>query len=302
MITSHGLNPNGVPGGFPDAPPGVGGVVGDDPLFPAGRANNPVRAVADGVPINLPGTPLPVDSPIPGVDGSGMGQSELLCSMVHHMGRLPNPDVTAKPGTSEGIRRIDEIHVFVAMCFDNHTVNLRPVVVGRNLATTSKSLNDRLKPLCDNYRIQVGFSDRLCLSTACLTWGGRDKEEEHSQPRLSSKLGPRAISTTMCLPRVGHWGIGLDAHITLKHGVVIPLTCLECLRPYTAQSGYQRGLVMRNTWEKSIWAFRLNTISLLREGLGAHWCPVGEQSCAVRPMCYVCTPKRKGRLPNIPIP
>ena len=52
-------------------------------------------------------------------------------------------------------------------------------MVGENLANTLKSSNDRLNPLCENYRIPVGFSNRLCLSAACLTWGGRDKEEEH---------------------------------------------------------------------------------------------------------------------------
>ena len=56
-------------------------------------------------------------APIPGV-GAGTGtalcDNDLLTSMVYHMDRMANPDINPKPGTLEGIRRNDEIHVYVA--------------------------------------------------------------------------------------------------------------------------------------------------------------------------------------------
>ena len=95
------------------------------------------------------------------------------------MARHANPESTPKPCTLEGIKRIGEIHVYVARCFGNCTVALRPGVAGGNLAATLKSLNGRLMPLRDSYKIPVGFPNRLCLAAARLARGGRDKEEDH---------------------------------------------------------------------------------------------------------------------------
>ena len=49
--------------------------------------------------------------------GDGRDTNNFLTSMVYHMDKMGNPDIFAKPGTVEGIRRIDEIHVVVARFF-----------------------------------------------------------------------------------------------------------------------------------------------------------------------------------------
>ena len=107
-----------------------------------------------------------------------MADTALLTSMIYHMGRIASPDINAKPGALEGIRRNDAIHVYVAMFFDNRTVALRPGVFGIQLAMSLKPLNERLRPLYDAYRCPTGFSNRLCLRASCLTWGGRSKKDE----------------------------------------------------------------------------------------------------------------------------
>ena len=56
-------------------------------------------------------------NPIPGANasvGTALSDNALLASMVYHIDRIANPDVNPKPGTLDGIRRNDEIHVFVA--------------------------------------------------------------------------------------------------------------------------------------------------------------------------------------------
>ena len=66
----------------------------------------------------VPGlSPPPVAAPIPGpLSGSthALSDDSLMSSLVYNADRLANPDVVVKPGTIEGIRRIGEIHVFVA--------------------------------------------------------------------------------------------------------------------------------------------------------------------------------------------
>ena len=88
------------------------------------------------VQVTGPGTfattnPLP---PIPGVcsaPGGPLSDSAFLTSMVYHMDRIANPDINANPCTLDGIRRNDEIHVYLARFFDNNTVALFPGVVGK---------------------------------------------------------------------------------------------------------------------------------------------------------------------------
>ena len=102
-----------------------------------------------------------------------------MCSMAYNLDRMANPEVAVKAGTIDGIRRMGEIHVCVARFFDNHLVALGPGITGKALAQHLKSLNERLMPLFDAYQIPTGFTNRLCIGAASLTWGGRDKEDEH---------------------------------------------------------------------------------------------------------------------------
>ena len=160
--------------------------VGSNPVVVLGRLVCPPAAAA--IPVLLAAPPVsalfsttPPSAPIPGVaasPGGALSETALLTSMVYHMDRIANPDVNPKPGTLDGIRRNDEIHVYVARGFDNFTVTLCPGVVGKQLAIGLKALNERLRPLYDLHQLPTGFSNRFCLGAACLTWGGRPKEDE----------------------------------------------------------------------------------------------------------------------------
>ena len=92
--------------------------------------------------------------------------------MVHHRDRIANPETTPEPGVLGGIRKLDGIRVYVARCFDNYTVALRPGVAGEQLAHNPKSLNDRLRRPYDSYKIPVGSSNRSRLSPARRSRGG----------------------------------------------------------------------------------------------------------------------------------
>ena len=117
--------------------------------------------------------------PFPGVvgaPGDATIDTALLTSMVHHMDRLANPDISPKPGAMGCIRRNGEIHVCVARFLDHRAVALRPGADGEQPAACIKSLNERLRPLYDSYRLPSGFPNRVCLGAACSTWGGREKD------------------------------------------------------------------------------------------------------------------------------
>ena len=104
--------------------------------------------------------------------GPAQSESALLSSMVYHIDKLANPDVVAKPGTLDSVKRMGGILVYVDRFFDNHHVALCPGVVGKNLAAWLKSLNDSLRPLYDAYHLPTGMANRLCLGAASFQWGG----------------------------------------------------------------------------------------------------------------------------------
>ena len=58
-------------------------------------------------------------------------------------------------------------------------VALRPGVFGKSLATGLKSLNEKLRPMYDQYRITCGLSNRFCVAAASLYRGGRGEEEDY---------------------------------------------------------------------------------------------------------------------------
>ena len=119
--------------------------------------------------------PLPVTATQPGgLDSS----SSALTSLAYHVDRLANPDTATKPGTIEGLKRNDEILAYVARFFDNHTSALCPGVTGKSLALGLKALNEKLRPLYDQYRIPCGFSNRFCIFAAGLSRGGRNGKED----------------------------------------------------------------------------------------------------------------------------
>ena len=112
--------------------------------------------------------------PIPGLGGgpgAALRDNALPTSMVYHMDRLANPDINPKPGTIDAIRRTDEIHVYVARYFDHNTGSLCLGGVGKQLATSLKSLNERLWPVYYASRLPICFSNRVCIGDPCLTWG-----------------------------------------------------------------------------------------------------------------------------------
>ena len=116
--------------------------------------------------------------PIPGVAGApggALGENALLTSTVYHMGRIANPDINPKPVTMDGVRRNDEIHVYVARFFENGTVARCPGLVGKQLANGLKSPNERPRQLYEAYKIPDGSPNRLRIGAACVTWGGRSK-------------------------------------------------------------------------------------------------------------------------------
>ena len=149
----------------------------NDPLF----NRPPVDTLRSGIPTVLGSALPPAGPPIPGVTCPSTGQNlgdPFMRSLAYNIDRMANPDVSAKPGTIEGIRRMGEIHVYVARFFDNHLVDLGPGITGKALAQHLKSLNERIRPLYEAYKIPTGFTNRLCIGASCLTRGGRDKEED----------------------------------------------------------------------------------------------------------------------------
>ena len=83
---------------------------------------------------------MPVPTPVP---AGPQGQDALFSPMVYHIDRHANPDTVQKPGTADGIRRMEEILVYVARFLDNNHVALWPGVVGGNLAARINPHNDR---------------------------------------------------------------------------------------------------------------------------------------------------------------
>ena len=153
-----------------------------DPLFRASPVNA-VPPIASGTPMgenqyyHMPAA----QNPIPGGTATplagGGSHTSLLTSLVYHVDRMANPDTSTKAGTLENVRRNEEILVYVARFFDNNTVALCPGAFGKQLSVGLKSLNEKLRPLYDQYRIPCGFSNRFCIASAFLYRGGRDKEE-----------------------------------------------------------------------------------------------------------------------------
>lgn len=153
------------------------------PSLPDDRLFSPPTVHFDNSSIPyVPGlSPPPVAHPIPGYTtglSQPLGNDSLTSSLVYNIDRMPNPEVVVKNGTIVGIRRIGEIHVYVARYFDNHMVALGPGFAGRPLAKHLKSPNERLRPLFEAYKIPTGLSNRLCIGAASLTWGGRDREDD----------------------------------------------------------------------------------------------------------------------------
>ena len=62
--------------------------------------------------------------------GSALSDNARPTSLVYNSDRIANPDKNRKPGTIEGIRRHDGIHVYAARFIDNNTVALFPGVAG----------------------------------------------------------------------------------------------------------------------------------------------------------------------------
>ena len=102
-----------------------------------------------------------------------------MCSVSYNIDRIANPEVAVKNATAEGIRIIGEIHVYFARFFDNRTVSLGPGINGKALAQRLKTLNERLRPLYEAYKIPTGVANRLSIGAASLSWGGRDREDDH---------------------------------------------------------------------------------------------------------------------------
>ena len=123
--------------------------------------------------LNLTSSAPDAVSPIPGTSSNSDGQNSILTSLVYHVDRIANPDTSTKPGTLENIRRNEEILVYVARFFDNHTVALCPGSHGKALDVGLKSLNEKLRPLYDQYRISGGFGNRFCIAAACMYRGGQ---------------------------------------------------------------------------------------------------------------------------------
>ena len=101
------------------------------------------------------------------------GTSKILASIGRNIDRLANPDVSAKPGTIDGLKRNEEIWAYVARPFNNYGVAFCPGVTGKQLALGLKALNDRIRPLYDSLELPCGFANRLGIGAAALTRGAR---------------------------------------------------------------------------------------------------------------------------------
>ena len=108
--------------------------------------------------------------PIPDQSGPNM----MLSAIAYNMDRLSNPDVSAKPWALESMDRNGEIWVFCVTVFNNYHVSMCPGVAGKQLAIGLKSLNDRIRPLCDTLEVAFGFTNRFCVGAAALAPGDHE--------------------------------------------------------------------------------------------------------------------------------
>ena len=92
---------------------------------------------------------------------ANLGRDAWMISLVYNIDRMANLEVTVKNGTADRIRTMDEILVYVARFFDNHTVALGPVVSGQSSDQNLKAQKEGARPLYEAYRILGGLSDRL---------------------------------------------------------------------------------------------------------------------------------------------
>ena len=244
-----------------------------DPMATSGTSQTIPLLGACAVPLNLSSNTLPVSAPTPGVGGAGLGQNDFLFSMAHHMGRLANPDALLSLELWRGFAESMRYTFTSPSVFDNYTVALCPGVFGKHLDHNSKSLNDRLRPLYDSYRTPTGSPNRLCLASACLTCGGRDKEEDHFAteaeftawaPRDFDHLGPPP-------PSGGLWEIDPDSHNMLKHGEQMRCTCPACSPPSMGLNGCRRELAPLLTSGSYIWKRRVSLPFSLRVRHVVRW-------------------------------
>lgn len=135
------------------------------------RASNPVGC-----------TPAPAQMPIPTSTATaipGGGRNMITNATAHQMDRMANPDISAQPGALVGIRRMDEVHVYVDRFADNYTVALRPCLTGQEPPNGLMGLDERLWLVYETDRIPAGFSNRIRIAGAFCYWGGKGKEDDH---------------------------------------------------------------------------------------------------------------------------
>ena len=175
-----------------------------------------------------------------------------MCSVAYNIDRIANPEVVVKNGAIGSIRRIDEIHVYVARYFDNHAVALGPGITGKALAQHLKSLNERLGPLFEAYRLPAGFPNRLCIIAACLSWGGRDREDDHVLSEADFAAWTPHDFDKFVAPRRGPWNRRRNPHNTWKPGAPMPSTCRACSPHCMGSSTWKSATIALSTSGKCI--------------------------------------------------
>lgn len=179
--------------------------------------------------------PPPLSPPVPGLaQGATSGMSQplisesFMSSMDFNIGRIANPDVTVKNGAIESIRRIGEIHVCGARFFDSHAVHVGAGVTGKAIAQVLKSSNRMSMPRFEAYRIIDGFSNRLRIGAACLSWDGSDREDDRVLSEADFQQRRHAISINSLPLQHGRLRPRRSRHNTLKRGERTPFACREC--------------------------------------------------------------------------
>ena len=174
-------------------------------------------------------TPPPSNSPIPAhppATGNASKHDSSLSSLVYSIDRMGRREVAIKPGTIDGIRRMSEIHGFVARYFDDRTVAIGPGVTGYALPHHLKALNERVRPLYEAYKLPARYANRLCVGAGRFPRGGGwGKEEYHAISEADfASWGPNQFgkytSTASC-----SMGREAESPITSRRGVLIRPIC-----------------------------------------------------------------------------
>ena len=185
-----------------------------DPVEKKGRRKKAYSFDTPGVTPYNPGVGLPVVTPAPfntvpvstmlgqppaasHIPHNAQSQDALVSSMVYHMDKLANPGTVPKPGTLEGVRRMEEILAYLARFNDNHHVAMRPGGCGGKPGGVDEGskwpTSPTVRHLPDPHRLRQPDLPGRRVFSAGRTWQGRRSRAGRERLPDMDILRPRPL-------------------------------------------------------------------------------------------------------------